>query len=355
MATETAIAPVKFHVSLNVANLDKSVDFYQLLFGKQPAKCRPDYAKFESEDPQLVLSLEPNPRSPGGSLNHLGLRVGDSAALVEIQQRFEAAGIRTQREEGVECCYALQTKFWVTDPDRNLWELYILHEDLEHRGIGQTLDEMLPDGSLTPEEAPPPPVAWEHTLGMDLPARLPHEENSVDEVNLVGTFNGELAPGVGEALLAEVRRILRPGGRLMIHSLVADRGFPKTKPSLPGPAAYVQAIPIDAEVLRAVEAAGFAGTQLEKFSAEPCFVHDGVQMRELKLFATKPPVATTDELRQVLYKGPLKQVTDDAGNVFPRGQRVIVSAAAVAALKQNPAADDFVFFATVPVVKLGCG
>src|SRR5665213_4447584 len=100
MATETAplsikTLPVKFHVSLNVADLDKSVEFYRLLFGKEPAKCRPDYAKFESDDPQLVLSLEPNPRSPGGSLNHLGLRVGDSAALVEIQQRFEAAGIRT--------------------------------------------------------------------------------------------------------------------------------------------------------------------------------------------------------------------------------------------------------------------
>jgi hypothetical protein len=93
-----------------------------------------DYAKFEVEDPPLVLSLEPARRVSGGSLNHLGLRVAASEALVKVQRRLEARGFRTRRENGVACCYARQTKFWVRDPDGRRWEVYVLEEDLEYHG-----------------------------------------------------------------------------------------------------------------------------------------------------------------------------------------------------------------------------
>lgn len=145
MVTALTMAPaIRFHLSLNVAELERSIAFYRILFGCDPAKCRPDYAKFELDDPPLVLSLEPTPRGVGGALNHLGFRMPDSAALVAVQMRLEKAGIRTQRQEGVECCYARQTKFWVTDPDQTLWEIYTLDEDIDHRGAGQTREEMLP-------------------------------------------------------------------------------------------------------------------------------------------------------------------------------------------------------------------
>ena len=88
-------------------------------------------------DPPVVLSLEPQQHASGGALNHLGFRVPTSAALVEMQHRLEAAGIATNREDGVECCYARQTKFWVKDPDQNLWEVYVLEADTEHRGQGR--------------------------------------------------------------------------------------------------------------------------------------------------------------------------------------------------------------------------
>jgi catechol 2,3-dioxygenase-like lactoylglutathione lyase family enzyme len=122
-----------FHVSLNVTNLEASIGFYESLFGLAPAKRRPDYAKFELDDPPLVLSLEPARRVSGSSLNHMGLRVSDTETLVEVQRRLEACGIPTRRENGVSCCYAKQTKFWVRDPDGRDWEVYRLEEDLEHR------------------------------------------------------------------------------------------------------------------------------------------------------------------------------------------------------------------------------
>src|SRR5688572_14635736 len=172
----------KFHASLNVRDVDRSVAFYRVLLGTEPAKLRPDYAKFELADPPLVLSLIPG-ETAAGSLNHMGLRVRDAEELVEIQRRLEAAGHATSREDGVACCYSRQTKFWITDPDRALWEIYVLHEDIEERG------------SASPPRGAPLAVAiglpaaaraWEHRLADPLPERIPHDDNSLHDVRLEG-------------------------------------------------------------------------------------------------------------------------------------------------------------------------
>ena len=88
--------------------------------GRSRPRSDRDYAKFDLAEPPLVLSLIPGRPGAGGNLNHVGLRVRNAGELVEIQARLEAAGLHTEREEGVECCYARQTKFWITDPDRAL-------------------------------------------------------------------------------------------------------------------------------------------------------------------------------------------------------------------------------------------
>ncbi|WP_020474275.1 VOC family protein [Zavarzinella formosa] len=113
----TPTTTAKFHFSLWVTDLNRTVAFYRVLFGQEPHKHYPDYAKFELAEPPVVLSFLPQPAPRGASLNHVGLRLPKSAGLVAIQKRLEQAGYSTIREDGVECCYALQTKFWVTDPD----------------------------------------------------------------------------------------------------------------------------------------------------------------------------------------------------------------------------------------------
>ena len=105
MVTALPVAPaIRFHLSLNVSDLGRAVSFYRTLFGIEPAKLRRDYAKFELDDPPLVLSLEPTLRAVGGPLNHVGFRMADAKTLVAFQERLEKGGIRSQREEGVECC-----------------------------------------------------------------------------------------------------------------------------------------------------------------------------------------------------------------------------------------------------------
>ncbi len=116
---------VKFHLALNVSDLSRSLKFYRILFGCEPARSLADYARFDLGDPPLILSLRPLPHGRGGALDHLGFCVSSFADLLRMQATAEAAGFSTQREDGVECCHSRQTKFWVADPDANQWEIYI--------------------------------------------------------------------------------------------------------------------------------------------------------------------------------------------------------------------------------------
>lgn len=45
------------YVGLNVTNLEKSIEFYSKLFGVEPVKVKPDYAKFLLETPGLYFTL----------------------------------------------------------------------------------------------------------------------------------------------------------------------------------------------------------------------------------------------------------------------------------------------------------
>jgi catechol 2,3-dioxygenase-like lactoylglutathione lyase family enzyme len=278
MALSLNVAPaVRFHLSLNVNDLGRSVVFYQTLFNREPAKLRGDYAKFELDDPPLVLSLEPTPRAIGGPLNHLGFRMADPASLVAFQERLEKGGIRSQREAGVECCYAKQTKFWVNDPDGTLWEFYVLEGDLEHRGAGQSLEAMRSEAV--------PAGAFEHRLGEPVPDALPLADGSIGEVRLRGTFNMKLPAETRRRLIGEAARVLKPGGRLFVHVLVGEKAV--DDPGLPGPASYVQHVPVQQEPPALLEAAGFIGLNYLKFDEKPCFVRGGVPMREMQLEARK--------------------------------------------------------------------
>jgi len=271
------VPTLRFHLSLNVSNLDKSVAFYQILFNEPPAKCRPDYAKFEPNDPPLVVSLEPNGRPGPGTLNHLGFRMPDAQILVATQERLERAGIHSKREEGVECCYAKQTKFWVTDPDGTLWEIYTLEGDIDHRGPGQSRETMVESGG----------VIWEHMLGEPVPQALDSEDNSLDEARLRGSFNVPLVAGDRDRLLSEVKRALKPNGRLLVRVLSGEKEV--SSPNLPGSGSRVQHVPAKEDLMALIANAGFHGIRLLKYDDPPCFVREGVAMRETHVEGWKNP------------------------------------------------------------------
>jgi catechol 2,3-dioxygenase-like lactoylglutathione lyase family enzyme len=124
----------RVQLALNVDDLDASIAFYSTLFGTPPAKQRPGYANFAIAEPPLKLVLIENP-GQGGSLNHLGVEVPDTAAVDAEQARLAAAGFGSLDERGTTCCYAQQDKFWVENaPNGERWEIYTVLGDSETFG-----------------------------------------------------------------------------------------------------------------------------------------------------------------------------------------------------------------------------
>jgi hypothetical protein len=65
----------------------------------------------------------------GVNASHFGIQVVSSEDVAVAWTRFKAAGLTTKTEDNTECCYALQDKVWVEDPDGNAWEVFVVKSD----------------------------------------------------------------------------------------------------------------------------------------------------------------------------------------------------------------------------------
>lgn len=122
---------MKTHISLNVTDVEKSIEFYKKMLGVEPVKVKSDYAKFDVADPPLNLTMNQKTFENGGSLSHLGVQVDSTEAVEIVSKRWQDNGLLTLDEMGTECCYALQDKVWASDPDGNSWEVFVVLEDVE--------------------------------------------------------------------------------------------------------------------------------------------------------------------------------------------------------------------------------
>jgi catechol 2,3-dioxygenase-like lactoylglutathione lyase family enzyme len=120
----------RVQLALNVGDLDAAVEFYSRLFATPVAKRRPGYANFAIADPPLKLILFQGD-GRGGTLNHLGVEVESAEEVAAAQRRLAGEGLATATEDQVSCCFALQDKVWVDDPDGAPWEIYTVLEDIE--------------------------------------------------------------------------------------------------------------------------------------------------------------------------------------------------------------------------------
>ena len=141
---------MKMHVAINVKDLAASLSFYKKFFNAEPTKVRSNYAKFELEDPGLHFSLNVRPYEGHGVINHFGFQVADTEAVHALKQRLEAAGLITVDEMNTTCCYAVQDKIWVEDPEGNAWEVFYTRADSEF----ESADEGLRPASVCCPPAP---------------------------------------------------------------------------------------------------------------------------------------------------------------------------------------------------------
>lgn len=123
----TALKP---HVSINVRNVETSIDFYRRMLGIEPSKVRTGYAKFDVQNPALNFALNEIPNlADAGALSHLGIQVASTDDVLAWRQRWADNGLVTRDEMQTDCCYATQDKTWVHDPDGNEWEVFVVLKD----------------------------------------------------------------------------------------------------------------------------------------------------------------------------------------------------------------------------------
>ncbi|MCC7439710.1 MAG: VOC family protein [Armatimonadetes bacterium] len=128
MATNRVTA-LKAHIALNVNDITESINFYRKLFGIEPMKLRSNYAKFDVANPPLNLTLNAANVNGQGTLSHLGIQLDTTEDVLQVREEWIAAGLLTRDEMGTACCYAVQDKTWVRDPDGNEWEAFAVLED----------------------------------------------------------------------------------------------------------------------------------------------------------------------------------------------------------------------------------
>ncbi|AGY58286.1 ArsI/CadI family heavy metal resistance metalloenzyme [Gloeobacter kilaueensis] len=125
--------PFRPHISLDVADIDRSVRFYSTVFATEPTKHYPDYANFRLTAPALHLAVVLAPgregRRTGGE--HFGVEFLEASELAGWRERAEAAGLALRVEEAVTCCYAVADKFWLSDPDGHEWEFWLRLEEAD--------------------------------------------------------------------------------------------------------------------------------------------------------------------------------------------------------------------------------
>ncbi|MDJ0578072.1 MAG: methyltransferase domain-containing protein [Xenococcaceae cyanobacterium MO_234.B1] len=150
-------------------------------------------------------------------------------------------------------------------------------------------------------------------------------DNSADVVISNCVLN-LVRPQDKQQLFQEIYRVLKRGGRAIISDIVCDE-YP-TENILNAPELWSGCIAgafREDNFLKMFEEAGFYGIEILKREETPWQVIDGVEFRSMTVRAYKGKEGECWERKQsVVYKGPWKQVQDDDGHIYCRGERMAV-------------------------------
>jgi catechol 2,3-dioxygenase-like lactoylglutathione lyase family enzyme len=136
--TAEIVKALKAHVAIHVQDVTKSIDFYRKLFGIEPSKVRSGYAKFDVANPPLNFALNEGASEERSNLAHLGIQVASTDDVLAVRRQWQERGLLPRDEMKTECCYALQDKAWIRDPDGNEWEVFaVLKDNLPEKSVAE--------------------------------------------------------------------------------------------------------------------------------------------------------------------------------------------------------------------------
>ncbi|MFC2951506.1 ArsI/CadI family heavy metal resistance metalloenzyme [Marinicaulis aureus] len=123
------------HIHLSTDNLEASLAYYTALFGAEPVKREPDYAKWLLDDPALNFAISTHGGTSG--ISHLGISVDSNEELDAVAARLRDADAPATEESDATCCYARSDKYWSHDPQGAVWELFRTFGESETYGPGR--------------------------------------------------------------------------------------------------------------------------------------------------------------------------------------------------------------------------
>jgi catechol 2,3-dioxygenase-like lactoylglutathione lyase family enzyme len=127
--TLNGVQTLKAHLAINVKDVTRSIEFYKKMFGIEPSKVRNGYAKFDVKNPPLNFTLNQHSFNETGALSHLGIQVASTEDVLSVKEKWIKEGLIPRDEMNTTCCYAVQDKAWVQDPDGNEWEVFVVLQD----------------------------------------------------------------------------------------------------------------------------------------------------------------------------------------------------------------------------------
>ena len=138
--------------------------------------------------------------------------------------------------------------------------------------------------------------------------------------------------------------MVKNGGRVAISDIVSDEDVPQEQQDDEDLwSGCISGAFREDRFLQAFADAGFYGVHLAKRDAKPWKVVDGIEYRAVTVVAYKGKEGPCKDAAQaVLYPGPWKEVHDDDGHVYKRGERVAVCAKTYDILTRPPYADHLV-------------
>ena len=146
------------------------------------------------------------------------------------------------------------------------------------------------------------------------------------------------------AMFKELYRVLKKGGRVAISDIISDEEVPvemKKDPNLWS--GCISGAFQEQQFIKMFEDNGFYAITLEKRDEKPWQVVNGIEFRSVTVVAYKGKEGDCwDHKEALVYKGPFKEVTDDDGHTFRRGERTAVCRKTFE-IFQQPVYNDFFY------------
>lgn len=154
-----------------------------------------------------------------------------------------------------------------------------------------------------------------------------------------------------QALVNEIFRVVKPGGRIAISDIISDEFIPEhLKADKELWSGCISGAFQEQEMLEMFHDAGFIAVSYDKWADAAWQVVEGIEFRSATLTAIKrEQIDCIDKGHAMVYRGPFSFVIDDEGHEFPRGERMAVCERTFNVLSNEPYKDDFI--GIVPAVE----